>query len=347
MHDLAADVHPAMVVRRDGDGERPIPAVPHVRGAPSVGRLRPHPHVAGVAGAHVVDLELAVVAPRPDRRVVHGVGDAEAALAAADRLPQPLREAASETVARHPVGAVILAVAVEEVGDLRIREHVVHLRDRQHHAGVALAAVQGHAGPAVVGDQVAVGVQRVHPDVVVVAARPEPRARQRRAAVQRHAEAHRDEVQPVGIVRRHGEAHVIRRALGHVVVAAHEPPGGARVVGAVQRRVRVLHQRVHPVRVGRGDRHRDLSHGVIRLGEPVARQALPRRAAVARHPQPAARPAAFQVPRLDLELPHRGEQDVRVPGVHREVGAAGVRVHRQYAVPRFAPVGRAIHAAVR
>src|SRR5205085_12594276 len=50
----------------------------------------------------------------------------------------------------------------------------------------------------------------------------------------------------------------------------------------------------------------------------------------ARYPQPAPRPAALQVPRLDLELPHTGEQRVRVARVEGEVRAARVGIEEQH-----------------
>src|SRR5260370_772302 len=87
--------------------------------------------------------------------------------------------------------------------------------------------------------------------------------------------------------------------------------------------------------------------GVLRAGEPVPHEALPGYPAVARDPQPAARAAALQVPRLHLELPHPGEYGIRVAGIDREVRAPGVGVHEQHARPRLAAVRRAIHTALR
>ena len=195
-------------------------------------------------------------------------------------------------------------------------------------------------------DHEALRVERVDPDVVVVAASPVVRVGERLAAVPRHAEAHRHEVQTLLVVRCDGEAHVVRRALGHVVVAAHQPPGVAAVVTAVQRGVLILDQRVHGVRVRGGDGDRDLAHQALRVGEPVARETLPGGASVPRDPEAAAGPAAVEMPRLHLELPHAGEQRVGVAGVDGEVRAAGVRVHEQRAGPGPAAVRGAVHATL-
>ena len=281
VHDLASDVDPGVIVGRQRDREGPVPAVFEVGRPPAVARLGPHAHVAGVIGARVVHLEPAVVAARPHCHVVDGVGDREAALAAADVSPLSFGDAPGEPAARHPVGAAVLAVAVDVVGHAGVRVHVVHLGDRQHHARVALAAVQREARAAVVGDQDTVGVQGVDPDVVVVPAGREGTAGERLAAVARHAEPHRDEVETLLVVGRDGETHVIRSALRHVVIAAHDAPGGTAIIAAIQRRVLIFDQRVDGVGIGGGDRDSDLADDVIRRRETVARQALPRDPAVA------------------------------------------------------------------
>ena len=346
VHVLAAHVHAAVIVRRDHDGEGPVPAVLQVGGPPPVPGFRPDAHVTRVTRAHVVDLEPPVVASGPDGHVVHGVRDAESALAAPHVLPRPFRDAVPQAAARHAIRGAVLAVAVHEVRRARVDVHVVHLGDRQHDAHEGPAAVERDARPAVVRHHEAVGIQRIDPDVVVVAAAFVARAGQRAAAVARHAEAHRDEVQPLLVVGRDGEAHVVRRALRHAVIVAHHVPGRAPVIAPIERGILVLDQRVDGVRVRRSDRHCYLAHDVARVGEAVPRDALPRRAAVSRHPQPAPRPAALEVPGLHLELPHAGEYRIRVARIEGEVRAAGVGIDEQHAGPRLAAVGGAVHAAV-
>src|SRR5882672_3676366 len=118
---------------------------------PSVARLGPDAHVPRVIGPDVVDLEPAVVATRPHRAVVHGVGNRKAAFAAAHVTPLALAEPARETTARHAVGRAVLAIAVEVVGHARVGVHVVHLRDRKHDAGPGLTARERDTRATVVG----------------------------------------------------------------------------------------------------------------------------------------------------------------------------------------------------
>src|SRR3989442_11006592 len=139
---------------------------------------------------------------------------------------------------------------------------------------------------------------------------------------------------------------VIRRALRHVVIAAHDAPGVAAVLAAVQRRVLIFDQRIDGVGIGGGDRDRDLADDVIRRREAVAREPLPRDPAVARDPQPAPGATALQVPGLHLELPHAGEQRVGIAGVDGQIRASGVRVYEQDPGPRLAAVRGAVHAAL-
>src|SRR5207247_11342772 len=75
-------------------------------------------------------------------------------------------------------------------------------------------------------------------------------------------------------------------------------------------------------------------------------RSLPGGAPVPRDPEAAAGPAALEMPRLHLELPHPGEQRVGVAGVDGEVRAAGVRVHEQRAGPGPAAVRGAVHATL-
>ena len=64
-------------------------------------------------------------------------------------------------------------------------------------------------------------------------------------------------------------------------------------------------------------------------GQAVAGQLRPCGAAVARHEQAAAGPAALASPGVNLDLPHAGEQHPRVLRIHRDVRAAGVLVDEQ------------------
>src|SRR5262249_39295622 len=59
----------------------------------------------------------------------------------------------------------------------------------------------------------------------------------------------------------------------------------------------------------------------------------------------APRAAALASVCVELELPHRGEQGLRVTGMHDHIDGAGVLVDEEHAFPRRTAVGRAIHTA--
>src|SRR5437763_16250948 len=50
---------------------------------------------------------------------------------------------------------------------------------------------------------------------------------------------------------------------------------------------------------------------------------------------------------MDFDLPHSGEENVWIVGIHGYIAAAGVLVHEQGALPGFATVGGAKDAALR
>src|SRR5207237_4401828 len=116
---------------------------------------------------------------------------------------------------------------------------------------------------------------------------------------------------------------------------------------AVRRRqvIAGLDERVDAVRVAARDLDRDLADR--RLRQTALGETLPGGAAVDRFEETAAAAAARAAPRVDLDLPHAGEQRARVARVDREVRAAGVLVDEEHALPRAAAVDRAIHAAIR
>ena len=70
----------------------------------------------------------------------------------------------------------------------------------------------------------------------------------------------------------------------------------------------------------------------------------PFRAAVARDVDGAARSAAELTPRVHLDLPRAGEQNVRIFRIHRQAGAAGHRIGEERSRPRAAAVGRLVDA---
>src|SRR6185437_247119 len=97
---LTADVDTIVIVRRDGDGKCPVPAVLHVRRRPAVSRVGPNGHTAGLAGAQIHAGEFAVVAGGPNNVVVRGVRNRKTAFAAAHVRPFADGNSAAEKAAR-------------------------------------------------------------------------------------------------------------------------------------------------------------------------------------------------------------------------------------------------------
>src|SRR4030095_14864884 len=82
-----------------------------------------------------------------------------------------------------------------------------------------------------------------------------------------------------------------------------------------------FYQRPDATRACGRDRHADLAqHARGQAG--LGRNLLPRVAAVGAAEQAAARTATGNVPEVALGLPHRGEQQARVVGIHREIDRA-------------------------
>src|SRR5262249_21211697 len=73
---------------------------------------------------------------------------------------------------------------------------------------------------------------------------------------------------------------------------------------------------------------------------------FPRIAPVAGNKQPAARPAAGQLPRLAARLPHSSKENPRVIRIEANIRRAGVQIIAENALPRFATVGGSIHPAI-
>src|SRR5262249_14195678 len=111
----------------------------------------------------------------PDDVVVDRIGHSKAALATSDGVPGApgnavAEEAAElEAVARTAPGGAILAIAVDEVGNLVVDGDVIHLRNRQVHVVPGAAAVNRNVDPTVVHDRHAVAVCGIDPHFVIVA----------------------------------------------------------------------------------------------------------------------------------------------------------------------------------
>ena len=121
---------------------------------------------------------------RPDDVVVHRIGRGEAAFAPRHGMPQAARDRARaaasastaaeaaklQAVARAAKRRAVLPVAINEVGDLVVDRHVIHLRDWKLDLVPRAAAVHRDANAAVVDDGHTVSIGGVDPHLVVVPA---------------------------------------------------------------------------------------------------------------------------------------------------------------------------------
>src|SRR4029450_3069663 len=161
--------------------------------------------------------------------------------------------------ARTAHGAVVLAVAVDPVWHLLVDRHVIHLPDGQRDVAERAAVVPCDAGAAIARHTPVVGVARVHPDVVTVAA-PAAGDREGLPAVGRAMEARVRDQHFILVLRVHLDADVVPGAADERAVPAHDVPGRAAVVRSPERPlVRGLDQRVHALRVRGRDGDVDLA----------------------------------------------------------------------------------------
>ena len=361
VHVLAGHEERIRVVRREQQRERPLEAVLQRLGRPSAGALRPDFHVADVPIAHVHPGDNAAARAgagraRPDHVRVARIGRREAALTAADRKPVAARDAvAIQGIARSARRRAVLTVPHHIVWNRVIDRNVVHLRDGQVNAVPGLAAVIRYADPLVVATDHPVGVRGVDPEVVVVATRAAQAALclARAPAVDRLHEGRGEEVRLIGIVGGDATLVVVAGAPAEVAVVAHELPGPAAVVRAPEltafcrlslpgNTVPGLDQGIDAPRVGGRHADIDLSHGKAR--QAVALELRPGVAAVARQVDAAVRAAALASPRVIHDVPHAGEQDARVVGVHDQRRGSRVLVDEQHVLPRLPAVPRAVDA---
>src|SRR5713226_9784583 len=101
-----------------------------------------------------------------------------------------------------------------------------------------------------------------------------------------------------------------------------------------------FYQSVNAIRLRLRECESDLSDRVC--WKSVAFEFGPRRSAIVRNEKTAAGTATFPRPRVHLELPHCGEQCLRIRRMHHDIDAAGVRIDEQHSHPRFPTVCRAI-----
>src|SRR6266571_3730518 len=114
-------------------------------------------------------------ATRPDDVVVHRIGRGESAFAPRHGMPQTSRDGARaadsastpaeaaklQAVARAAERRAVLPVAINEVGDLVIHRHVIHLRDGKLDVVPRAAAINRDAYASIVDDGHAVSIDGI------------------------------------------------------------------------------------------------------------------------------------------------------------------------------------------
>jgi len=189
---------------------------------------------------------------------------------------------------------------------------------------------------AVVRDDDALAVGRVHPDIVGIAAAPVLRV-ETLAAIGRQPKAAIGHQHFVGILRVDGDVDVISCAPDQCPLPTAVRPRFAAIVGAPDGSlIGRLNQRVHALGIIGRDGHVDLPHR--RLGHAVPFDARPRPAAIVCHINSAAwtvlrefaiGSAAEHRVGVHHYAPRSSEKRVRIAGIHRETRAASVRIDEQ------------------
>jgi hypothetical protein len=309
---LRADVDRALLVRRERDRRVPVPAQLFV-----VVRLRldrAYLVRVPVDARDRAALVLGVDVVRIGRVLEH-----PEAVAAVHVLPARVRDAAGIGAVADP-GTVVLqaAVHVERIG--LVDADVVELRHRQVVLLPPLvAAVVRLPEAAVVTGHDVLRVRRIDPDVVIVAVHAAAGVGEALAAVEALDQVEVRLEETVRIFRIDDEVGEIERPPDHQLALVALVPGLAAVIGAIQRRIGRLDERVDDVRRRWRDRDGETA-------ERLLRKTLVRRvgdfgpcfSAVRRTEQAASRrlvrrlPARAERPALAPEVPERGEDRVRV-----------------------------------
>ena len=224
---------------------------------------------------------------------------------------QPLPVTRHRRIARPAHRAVVLPVAVDPVRHPVVDGDVIHLADRQRHAELAVLRVL-IARAAVAGQH---PVRRRSSDRSRCRdsrrSRRPHRASERHAAISRSMEAAVHHEHFVGVLRIDVDADVVAGAADERAIPTHHPPRRARVVRSPQRSlVRRLDQRVHPLRRSTA-RSRRRSCRRADFGRPAVRffHVVP---PSCRHVDAAAGAAAEHRPRVQVDLPRAGDQDVGI-----------------------------------
>ena len=317
-----------------------------------------------------------------------GVARRVAALSAgADRLPVAHRDLGELAARAHGDGARVLLCAGHPVRQPIVDRAVVDLRRRlvEPRAPRDVARIVGHRvarddRALVARDDHRVRVVGRDPRLMVVVAARRPAQRHPRLAAVLGSR-HRDvrHVDDVGVLRIDDDVLEIPAASPERGIARQLGPRRARVVGAEEsalprrrrrlrtrriaaaasptaaaasgrcRRVRIrheaIHHRVHAPRIAR--RYRDARLADSLFGQ-AGRQLLPRRAAVGRLEDAAARAVRrrVRVPRRTSRIPESRVHDLRIRRIDHHLDGTDVLVLVEHLLPRLAAIDRLEDAAL-
>ena len=204
------------------------------------------------------------------------------------------------------------------------------------------AAVHRDRHAAVVGIDHVAAVERVDPEVMIVAVRGFDCA-EGAPGVDRLEHRGIHDPDDVRVLRVGRDLHVVPAARLDQAIARLQRPRPAGIVGPVQPAALGLHDRVHAVRGHRRYADADLAHQRRQaLGEP-----RPAVAAVDGLPDPAALTTAAHHPRRALVIPEGGVEDARIRRVHRQIAGTAEGVQAlQHLHPGRAAITRAVDAAI-
>ena len=356
VHVLAAGIGLQGIVWRHGEWNRPVEAVRTIalRAAPLP--RRPGARAHRPARAHV-DLLHARGARRPHDLRIGKTRHRPSALGADGPDPEVRRNqtrpaagvvyarALQQGAAGSSVRGAILPARVDVVGDAAIDRDAVRLCVRERRAKPRPPARPGDVHVAIVGDDDAVLVLRVEPDVVRVGKDLGHRLRGG-APVTRSIRVLREEIHLVGVSRVDAESPEVAGPPVDDRVAARHRPARAAIVGSPEiALIGCFDERVDAPGVAGGDDDADAAQR--RVGQALSGEPCPRGAAVARHVKAAARAAVLAVPGMNRELPGRGKHRIGARGIDDDVDGARLLVDEQDPLPGASAVTRPEDAALR
>ena len=369
---LRRHVEPFGIDRREEDREGPLPAFLDV--ARRLAGVEPgvRVHFARETGATIELVEVAaVVRARVEEVGVDRIGADVSWLAAAGlvrdghaargriaiartrapgarvrRRTEPEARSVEVPVERHAERAVVLLRTTHVIRDVLGGDGVVPLRGREILRGPVATGRRRDRAAAVIRDHEMRRIGGVDPQVMEVTVRPVADRGERLALIGRPEERGVLRIDHVGILVVGEHMRVVERALTDRPVLVHQGPGRARIVALVEAALVVLDERVDTVGV-RG-RERDADPPDQSSREPrVARDLLPRLAAVGALEESRPRAAGRHLILLAVCLPERSVEHVGIRAIDRDVDRPRPLVTKEHATPVLAAIGRLEHATLR